>query len=72
MEFCKKSDLCQDSSWSWKVPFDYYSDYAHFHEPVYSWLNVQLLDLLKVKKTEFNSIRQRYHHMEAQVDLSFA
>ena len=72
MDFCKKSDLCADSSWSWKVPLDYYSDYAHFHEPVYSWMNVQLLDLLKVKKTDFNLIRQRYHHMEAQVDLSFA
>jgi hypothetical protein len=72
MGFCQKSDLCSDSSWTWKVPIAYYSDYAHFHEPVYSWLNVQLLDLLKVKKRDFNSIRQRYQHMEAQIDLSFA
>jgi hypothetical protein len=46
LDFCKRADYCLDLSWTWMVPPDYYADYAHFIEPVYSWQNLQLFDLL--------------------------
>ena len=45
-DFCEKADYCLDLSWTWNVPATHYCDYAHFVDPVYSWFNVQLLELL--------------------------
>ena len=45
--FCKKTDYCLDSSWTWMIPPDFYLDYAHFNATVYSWQNLQLFDLLR-------------------------
>lgn len=71
LDFCKKIDLCLDLSWTWHVPVDYYSDYAHFREPVYTWQNVQLMELLGLDKRYYKEMRQHFHGMESQVDLSF-
>lgn len=46
IDFCNRADYCIDSSWTWMVSPNYYSDYAHFVEPIYAWQNVQLFDVI--------------------------
>lgn len=45
-EICKLTDFCIDLSWTLLVPKYLYADRAHFYEPVYSWMNLQLLSLI--------------------------
>mmetsp|Transcript_14501 Transcript_14501/g.17635 ORF Transcript_14501/g.17635 Transcript_14501/m.17635 type:complete len:107 (+) Transcript_14501:580-900(+) len=45
-EICKLTDFCIDLSWTLFVPKHLYADRAHFYEPVYSWMNLQLLSLI--------------------------
>jgi len=45
-QICDLADVCLDLSWTWMVPEFLYVDRAHFLEPVYTWFNLQLLDLL--------------------------
>ena len=45
-EICKLTNFCIDLSWTLFVPKSLYADRAHFYEPVYSWMNVQLLSLI--------------------------
>merc|ERR1712157_10859 len=46
VEFCNMADKCFNTSWTHKVPVEMYWDAVHFMEPVYSLLNMQLLELL--------------------------
>eukprot|EP00557_Chaetoceros_sp_GSL56_P010436 CAMPEP_0176481224 /NCGR_PEP_ID=MMETSP0200_2-20121128/2704_1 /TAXON_ID=947934 /ORGANISM="Chaetoceros sp., Strain GSL56" /LENGTH=248 /DNA_ID=CAMNT_0017877411 /DNA_START=699 /DNA_END=1445 /DNA_ORIENTATION=+ len=71
LDFCKKVDLCLDLSWTWHVPMDYYSDYAHFKEPVYSWQNIQLMELLGVDNRHYKQMKQHFVGRKSQIDLSF-
>ena len=45
-QICELTDYCLDLSWTWLLPEYLYTDRAHFYEPVYSWMNIGLLDLL--------------------------
>lgn len=71
LDFCKKVDLCLDLSWTWHVPMEYYSDYAHFKEPIYSWQNIQLMELLGVDKTHYKQMKRQFSGRKSQIDLSF-
>ena len=52
-DFCERADFCLDLSWTWMVPPSFYSDYAHFVAPVYTWQNLQLFDVLN---NNFNQV----------------
>jgi hypothetical protein len=71
LDFCKKVDLCLDLSWTWLVPIEYYSDYAHFKEPIYTWQNIQLMELLKIDKKHYKQMKQHFVGRKSQIDLSF-
>jgi hypothetical protein len=43
---CSMVDHCLDLRWTSKVPPQYYWDALHFYEPVYRWMNYDLLVLL--------------------------
>ena len=45
-KICELVDYCLDLSWTWLVPDYLYADRAHFFEPVYSWFNIGLLNIL--------------------------
>ena len=45
-EICNLVDHCLDLSWTAHLPEYMYVDQAHFVEPVYSWMNIQMLDIL--------------------------
>jgi|AntRauTorckE5430_2_1112549.scaffolds.fasta_scaffold03901_2 hypothetical protein len=45
-QICQICDHCLDLSWTQGLPEYFYADRAHFFEPVYSWFNMQLLNLL--------------------------
>jgi len=45
-KICELVDYCLDLSWTWIVPDYLYADGGHFYEPVYSWFNLGLLDIL--------------------------
>jgi hypothetical protein len=45
-QLCNLTDYCMDVRWTALVPKSYYWDWLHFHEPIYSMLNVQLLSMI--------------------------
>jgi hypothetical protein len=45
-KICELVDYCLDLSWTYLVPDYLYADRGHFYEPVYSWFNIGLLNIL--------------------------
>lgn len=45
-QICELTDYCLDLSWTYLLPDYLYTDRAHFYEPVYSWMNIALIDIL--------------------------
>jgi len=45
-DLCNVTDYCYNLSWTAHVPESYYWDQFHFRPPVYTWMNIQLLELL--------------------------
>jgi hypothetical protein len=43
---CSMADHCLDLSWTVNVPPKYYWDNLHFYEPVYRWMNYDLLTIV--------------------------
>jgi hypothetical protein len=43
---CAMADHCFDTTWTAILPQRHYWDSLHFHEPVYQWINQDLLQLL--------------------------
>lgn len=42
-QLCNLTDFCYDLSWTALVPKKFYTDSAHFREPIYSMMNAQFL-----------------------------
>ena len=53
-EICNLVDHCLDLSWTAHLPEYMYVDQAHFVEPVYSWMNIQMLNILHGSSCSFS------------------
>mmetsp|Transcript_24090 Transcript_24090/g.27499 ORF Transcript_24090/g.27499 Transcript_24090/m.27499 type:complete len:431 (-) Transcript_24090:138-1430(-) len=46
--FCELADFCLDLSWTKKIPNETYWDNIHYIEPIYRFINLQMMELLSL------------------------